>query len=137
MRYNISYLSSSTPHQHTGTEQLVHVVVTPPVLDNPRDRDRDLVGSVGSTTGLKHHVPPQIGHPFSTPPCFALRSSIDIRNSGILQTSDPPNSTTHFCFASIKRYFRSSNVCSEVFILTNVVASPVFPDRPVRPISWT
>ena len=41
---------------------------------------------------------------------------------------------THFWPASISKYFRSSSVCSGVFMLTNVVAIPVFPLRPVRPI---
>ena len=41
---------------------------------------------------------------------------------------------TYFCAASISKYFKSSSVCSGVFILTNVVAMPVFPLRPVRPI---
>lgn len=40
----------------------------------------------------------------------------------------------HFCFASFRRYLRSNRVCSEVFKLTKVVAIPVLPDRPVRPI---
>lgn len=41
---------------------------------------------------------------------------------------------THFCFASMRRYLRSSSVCSAVCMLTNVVAIPVLPERPVRPI---
>lgn len=44
---------------------------------------------------------------------------------------------THFCFASMSRYFRSRSVWSEVLWLIKVVAIPVFPDRPVRPISCT
>ena len=42
-------------------------------------------------------------------------------------------SSAHLCLASIRRYFRSSSVCSAVFMLTNVVAMPVLPLRPVRP----
>jgi hypothetical protein len=41
---------------------------------------------------------------------------------------------THFCLASMRRYLRSSSVCSAVCMLTNVVAIPVFPDLPVLPI---
>lgn len=44
------------------------------------------------------------------------------------------SSQTHFWPASINRYLRSSSVGSGVFMLTNVVAMPVFPLRPVRPI---
>ena len=40
----------------------------------------------------------------------------------------------YFCPASMRRYLRSSKVCSGVFILTKVVAIPVLPLRPVRPI---
>jgi hypothetical protein len=47
---------------------------------------------------------------------------------------DTSSVDTHFCPASISKYFKSSSVCSGVFILTNVVAMPVFPLRPVRPI---
>lgn len=41
---------------------------------------------------------------------------------------------TYFCPASMSKYFKSRSVCSGVFMLTNVVAMPVFPLRPVRPI---
>lgn len=41
---------------------------------------------------------------------------------------------THRCLASLRRYLRSSSVCSLVFMLTKVVAIPVLPLRPVRPI---
>ncbi len=44
---------------------------------------------------------------------------------------------THFWPASMSRYLRSRRVCSGVFMLTNVVAIPVLPLRPVRPIWWT
>lgn len=40
---------------------------------------------------------------------------------------------THFCLASMSRYFKSRSVCSGVCMLTKVVAIPVLPARPVRP----
>ena len=45
--------------------------------------------------------------------------------------------STDFCLASNNKYLRSRSVCSDVFMLTNVVAIPVLPDRPVLPISCT
>lgn len=44
---------------------------------------------------------------------------------------------THFCFASMSKYLRSRSVWSDVLWLMNVVAMPVLPERPVRPISCT
>mmetsp|Transcript_18676 Transcript_18676/g.37991 ORF Transcript_18676/g.37991 Transcript_18676/m.37991 type:complete len:225 (-) Transcript_18676:16-690(-) len=41
------------------------------------------------------------------------------------------------CFASRRRYLRSSSICSEQFLLINVVATPVLPHRPVRPMRCT
>jgi len=33
--------------------------------------------------------------------------------------------------------FKSKRICSEQFLFTKVVATPVFPPRPVLPILWT
>lgn len=39
-----------------------------------------------------------------------------------------------FCLASISKCFKSNSTDSSFALLMNVVAIPVFPDRPVRPI---
>mmetsp|Transcript_77202 Transcript_77202/g.208422 ORF Transcript_77202/g.208422 Transcript_77202/m.208422 type:complete len:224 (-) Transcript_77202:911-1582(-) len=41
------------------------------------------------------------------------------------------------CLASRRRYLRSRRMLSEQFLLMKVVATPVFPQRPVRPMRCT
>jgi hypothetical protein len=123
----------------SSSDPLLFSSVLLPTSDNPTSRGRDL--------GCQHSSPPHIGQPLRFPPVVvAPGSSTDNRNSGMLLLSVPPYMVggevngicgTHFCLASINRYFRSNNVCSDVFRLINVVANPVFPDLPVLPISCT
>lgn len=74
-----------------------------------------------------------------------MKSDNDIENLNL-----PPNSRYFslseqssarnvgtFCLASINRCFRSSKTDSSLDLLMNVVANPLFPDLPVRPILWT
>lgn len=68
--------------------------------------------------------PPQNVHPPDNP-YFSDGSSIAARNGGTR------------CLASRNSNFKSRRICSEQCWLINVVAMPVFPLRPVRPMRCT
>lgn len=125
---------------------------SPPTWDSCGSSDRDLrekqrvrsVAVIARTQSVEgRHAPPQLVHPTSFPSAPTFGSSILVKNGGTLRAgrasvallrAGSNDEGTYFCFASIKRYFRSSRVCSAVCMLTNVVAIPVLPERPVRPI---
>ena len=58
---------------------------------------------------------------------MVCRKGGTLQHRQLLVIPDSSSVDTHFCPASISKYFKSSSVCSGVFILTNVVAMPVFP----------
>ena len=74
--------------------------------------------------------PPQKAHPFES-------SSSAVAPPASLGSSSVARTGGMRCLASRSKCFRSSRIVSSQFLLMKVVATPVLPQRPVRPMRCT